>query len=87
MNAPSPKAHFQYEDLRHQPDSARAGMWLFLASECLIFGALFLAWIYARHFRPPGYDYEARLPALGLGTVNSVILLSGLRGRCVHGTQ
>lgn len=76
MNAPSPKAHFQYEDLRHQSDSALSGMWLFLASECLFFGALFLAWIYARHFRPAGFDYGARLTALGLGTVNSVILLS-----------
>jgi cytochrome c oxidase subunit 3 len=76
MSAPSLKAHFQYSDMRHQSDSALSGMWLFLASECLFFGALVLAWIYARHFRPEGFDYGASLTALGLGTLNSVILIT-----------
>jgi cytochrome c oxidase subunit 3 len=76
VNAGSVRPGFQYTDIRHQSDSALSGMWLFLASECLFFGALFLAWIYARHFRPIGFDRGAQLTSLTLGTANSVILIT-----------
>jgi cytochrome c oxidase subunit 3 len=79
MNAGNVRPDFQYTDIRHQSDSALSGMWLFLASECLFFGALFLAWIYARHFRQAGFDHGAQLTSLALGTCNSVLLItSGL---------
>jgi cytochrome c oxidase subunit 3 len=67
---------FQYSDARHQSHTAISGMWLFLASETLFFGALFLAWIYARHWRLEGFDLGARHTDMTLGTVNSVILIT-----------
>jgi cytochrome c oxidase subunit 3 len=76
VNADSIRAGFQYSNIRHQSESALAGMWLFLASECLFFGGLFLAWIYARHFRQAGFDEASQLTSLTLGTVNSVILIT-----------
>ena len=51
---------FQYSSARHQADSAISGMWLFLATEVLFFGALFLTWIYARHWNQAGFDAGAR---------------------------
>jgi cytochrome c oxidase subunit III len=79
VNAGTTRPGFQYTDIRHQSESSLSGMWLFLASECLFFGALFLAWIYARHFRPAGFDHGAQLTSLTLGTCNSLILItSGL---------
>ena len=68
---------FQYSSASHQEESAIAGMWLFLATEVLFFGALFLAWIYARHFNQAGFDTGARETALAIGTANTVILITG----------
>jgi cytochrome c oxidase subunit III len=67
---------FQYGSARHQSDSAIAGMWLFLASEMLFFGVLFLSWIFCRHWNPTGFDVGAQQTSLLLGTFNTVLLLT-----------
>jgi cytochrome c oxidase subunit III len=68
---------FQYSSAPHQAQSAIAGMWLFLATEVLFFGALFLAWFYARHFNQTGFDAGAQQTELELGTINTAILITG----------
>jgi cytochrome c oxidase subunit 3 len=67
---------FQYSSARHQSESAISGMWLFLATEVLFFGALFLAWIYARHWNQSGFDAGAQQTELAIGTINTVILIT-----------
>jgi cytochrome c oxidase subunit III len=67
---------FQYESARHQARTAIAGMWLFLASEVLFFGVLFLSWIFCRHWNQAGFDAGARQTALAIGTLNTVILIT-----------
>jgi cytochrome c oxidase subunit 3 len=67
---------FQYESARHQGESAVAGMWLFLATEVLFFGVLFLTWIYARHWNQSGFDLGAQHTNLTAGTLNTVLLVS-----------
>ena len=70
---------FQYASARHQSETAIVGMWLFLATEILFFGVLFLSWIYSRHWNPEGFDIGARQTDLAIGTINTVILVtSGL---------
>jgi cytochrome c oxidase subunit 3 len=51
-------------------------MWLFLATEVLFFGAIFLAWFYCRHWQQAGFDAGAQHTQLAIGTVNTVILLT-----------
>lgn len=67
---------FQYSTARHQAESAISGMWLFLATEVLFFGALVLTWIYSRHWNQAGFDAGAQQTNLTIGTINSVILLA-----------
>lgn len=67
---------FQYASADHQAETAIAGMWLFLATEMLFFGAIFLAWIYCRHWNQAGFDAGARQTQLAIGTINTVILLT-----------
>jgi cytochrome c oxidase subunit III len=67
---------FQYPGAKHQAETAVAGMWLFLATEVLFFGALFLGWIYARHWNQAGFDEGAKHTQLAIGTINTVILLT-----------
>jgi len=76
MASPSLTHGFQYASAPHQAQTAIAGMWLFLASEVLLFGGLILSWIYARHFNPVGFDAGGRETALWIGTVNTVLLIS-----------
>jgi cytochrome c oxidase subunit 3 len=67
---------FQYSSARHQAETAVSGMWLFLATEVLFFGALFLSWIYARHWDQAGFDAGAQHTRLAIGTINTVILVT-----------
>ena len=60
MSEVSATQEFQYSSPRHQAESALSGMWLFLATEMLFFGPLFLAWIYSRHWNQPGFDAGAQ---------------------------
>ena len=71
MSAESTVAH-QFEDAAQQRDAATLGMWVFLATEVLFFGALFLGYtVYRLHYpeifraasehnrralRPPGHQ-------------------------------
>jgi cytochrome c oxidase subunit 3 len=74
--SPSLTHGFQYASAPHQAQTAIAGMWLFLATEVLLFGGLILSWIYSRHFNPAGFDAGARETALSIGTVNTVLLIT-----------
>jgi cytochrome c oxidase subunit III len=67
---------FQYASASHQAQTAIAGMWLFLATEVLLFGGLILSWIYSRHFNPVGFDAGGTETALWIGTVNTVLLIT-----------
>lgn len=67
---------FQYSTARHQAETAVVGMWLFLATEVLFFGGLFLTWIYSRHWDALGFDFGARQTSLAIGTTNTVILIT-----------
>ena len=76
MSKASLTHEFQYSSARHQAETAISGMWLFLATEVLFFGALFLTWIYSRHWNQLGFDAGARQTDLAIGTINTVILLA-----------
>jgi cytochrome c oxidase subunit 3 len=67
---------FQYSSAVHQAETAISGMWLFLATEMLFFGAIFLSWIYCRHWNQAGFDAGAQHTQLAIGTINTVILLT-----------
>ena len=67
---------FQYSSARYQSETSLAGMWLFVASESLFFGGLFLAWVFCRHWAQQGFDEGAKDTELWIGTVNTIILLT-----------
>ena len=67
---------FQYASARHQEETAVSGMWLFLATEILFFGPLFLAWIYCRHANAPAFDVGAKQTELFIGTLNTALLIT-----------
>lgn len=65
-----------FADLERQRLSAAFGMWIFLASEILFFGALFLSFTIYRQLHPQAMLEAARETNVVLGTVNTAILLA-----------
>ncbi len=52
------------------------GMWLFLMSEIMFFGAVFAAYIVYRHAYPQVFEEASRHLDLTLGSINTAILLT-----------
>lgn len=57
--------------------AARFGMWLFLFTEIMMFGGLFLLYATYRVRFPLEFDDSAKKLSLWLGSANAVILLTG----------
>ena len=58
-----------------QYDSGKLGMWLFLATEILLFGGLFVAYAVYRASHPEVFAYAHTFLDTNLGAINTVILL------------
>lgn len=71
-----PHVGMQYEDLRHQSDTAILGMWLFLATEILFFGALLFVYMIYRLWYPDGFAASVRHANMLIGTINTAVLLT-----------
>ena len=64
------------EDTPLPPEVSRLGMWVFLASEVLFFGGLFMAYLYGRTHWPQAFAEAGRHTHVVIGTVNTAILLT-----------
>jgi cytochrome c oxidase subunit 3 len=71
----SPLAH-HFENLEKQSHAERLGMWLFLASEVLLFTALFAAYAVYRYLYSDAFAEASRAIETWLGLVNTVILVT-----------
>jgi cytochrome c oxidase subunit 3 len=66
----------QFDDLEQQEDAASFSMWVFLATEVLFFGGLFLAYIIYRVTYPDAFASASKELNVMFGTVNTAILLT-----------
>ena len=73
--APSFLAH-HFESLEKQQHAARLGMWLFLATEVLLFAALFAAYAVYRYLFTPEFAVASRDLATWIGLVNTIVLVT-----------
>src|SRR5689334_8262711 len=76
MPVPEPVLGEQYDDLATQEETLTLGMWIFLATEVLLFGALFA--LYAAYRTMFLHDFKAGIEhnTLKLGTINMYVLLT-----------
>jgi cytochrome c oxidase subunit 3 len=73
MNAPAREHHF--ENLDQQKDASALGMWLFLVTELMFFGGLFLTYAVYRNAYFPAFAAASRHLDLRLGALNTAILI------------
>ena len=66
----------QFDDTQQQRSASDLGIWVFLASEVLFFGALFAAYAFTRFRYPEAFAAASRLTDVALGSVNTGVLLT-----------
>lgn len=66
----------QFDDLQQQREAAQLGMWVFLVTEILFFGGLFLAYSLYRIQFPKAFEECALLMDWKLGALNTCVLLT-----------
>ncbi len=71
----SPATAHQFEDAAQQREAATLGMWLFLATEVLFFGALFLGYTVYRIKYPEAFLAASNHTLIVFGSINTGILL------------
>src|SRR3954447_18940938 len=65
----------QFDDIEQQREAAQLGMWIFLATEVLFFGGLFLAYTVYRSLYPQTFAAASHHTDVILGGINTGILL------------
>jgi len=70
--------HFahQFENVDHQKEVSLLGMWVFLTTEVLFFGGMFLAYSIYRHAYPSAFAAASHEMIVWAGTLNTVVLIT-----------
>src|SRR5262245_43210253 len=76
MPAPDAALAHHFHDLGQQRRAAELGMWLFLSTEFMFFGGLFLAYLVYRSWYPKEFALGSHTMDLALGTSNTFVLLT-----------
>jgi cytochrome c oxidase subunit 3 len=71
----SPHLAHHFDNLQQQFDSAKLGMWLFLATEILFFGGLFVAYAILRMRFPEVFSYASHYLDTIMGGINTCVLI------------
>ena len=66
----------QFEDLEQQREVATLGMWVFLVTELLFFGGLFLTYSVYRGWYPEDFAAASHELIVWAGTLNTVVLIT-----------
>ncbi len=72
--AASPVEH-QFDDAEQQREAATMGMWLFIATEILLFGGMLLGYTAYRHAYPQAFAEASRHTLIAFGGTNTAVLL------------
>ncbi len=74
-HAKYPFLQHHFDTPYHQFDSAKLGMWLFLATEVLFFGGLFVAYAVLRNRFPEVFSYSSHYLDTIMGGINTCVLI------------
>ncbi|MCP5499188.1 MAG: cytochrome c oxidase subunit 3 family protein [Leptospiraceae bacterium] len=66
--------HFQSAE--HQYSSSKQGIWLFMVTEILMFGGLFVAYLIYHSLYPEIFHHASQLLNVKMGAVNTVVLIT-----------
>jgi cytochrome c oxidase subunit III len=64
------------ERIHRDDQGAKLGMWLFLVTEMVLFGGLFVAYSYMRYRYPAEFHHGGQELNVTLGVINTIVLLT-----------
>lgn len=73
--AHDPHLAHHYETMLQQHEASKFGMWLFLATELLLFGGLFVLYAVYRGKTPELFAYGSKYMSTALGATNTAVLI------------
>src|SRR4029079_6754690 len=73
-DTPAIHAH-QFDDSVQQHETSWLGMWVFLGTEVMFFGGMFLGYKFSRHAYPQGFAAASNHLDIWLGTINTAVLI------------
>jgi cytochrome c oxidase subunit 3 len=76
MAAKTALVEHQFATLDQQHKAATLGMWVFLATEIMVFGAIIGAFLSYRAIYPTEFDAVSSHLNVGIGGINTIVLLS-----------
>jgi cytochrome c oxidase subunit 3 len=75
-HAHNPHLAHHFDTIEKQDYAVRLGMWLFLGTEVLLFGGLFLGYTVYRHFYHEAFHEASRHLDLWAGVTNTIVLIT-----------
>lgn len=70
-----PNLAHHFDNMQQQFESGKLGMWLFLATEVLLFAGLFCAYTVYRYLHPEVFEHASGFLDTPLGATNTAVLL------------
>jgi cytochrome c oxidase subunit III len=65
----------QFENMEQQREAGTLGMWIFLVTEIMFFGGMFMAYIVYRQWYPEAFIAASHELDVTLGSINTVVLI------------
>ena len=70
-----PYLQHHFDDMGQQAEASTLGMWVFLVTEIMFFGGLFMAYLVYRHASPQGFQEASHHLNIYWGAANTAILI------------
>jgi cytochrome c oxidase subunit III len=70
-----PKLQHHFDDMEQQAEASSLGMWVFLVTEIMFFGGLFMAYLAYRSANPVGFQEASHHLNVIWGAVNTIVLI------------
>jgi len=70
-----PKLQHHFDDMGQQAEASTLGMWVFLVTEIMFFGGLFMAYLVYRTAEPQGFAEASHHLNVTWGAINTVVLI------------
>jgi cytochrome c oxidase subunit 3 len=70
-----PRLQHHFDDMGQQAEASTLGMWVFLVTEIMFFGGLFMAYLVYRHASPSAFQEASHHLDVVWGTLNTGILI------------
>ena len=89
MDTLTPALAHQFDSLEQQTDASTLGMWVFLVTEVLFFGGLFVTYTVYRAFYPAAFAAGSHELDILLGGINTAVLITSslTMALAVHAAQ